>query len=59
MTFEVGDLKFPMPLDPTEGRIYVEPTRGGFSPKEIDNLYNVTTEKEDYVNPTIDGALSW
>jgi hypothetical protein len=28
MIFEVEDSKVTMPLDPTEGRRYVEPTRG-------------------------------
>jgi hypothetical protein len=43
------------PLDPSEGQRYIEPTRGN----DIDNLYNMTAWMEDYVNPTIDGALSW
>jgi hypothetical protein len=38
MIFEVGDLKVTMPLDPTEGKRYIEPTKGN----EIDNLYNMT-----------------
>jgi hypothetical protein len=54
MIFEGGGLKVTTPLDPTEARRYVEPTR-----KEIDNLYNMTTCMDDYVNPTADGALSW
>jgi hypothetical protein len=53
--FEVGDLKVTMPLDPTEGRRYIEPTKGD----EIDNMYNMTVRMDDYVNPTIDDALSW
>jgi hypothetical protein len=55
MIFEVGDLKVTAPLDPSEGKRYTEPTRGN----DIDNLYNLTTRMEDYVNPTMDGALSW
>jgi hypothetical protein len=38
MIFEVEDLKVTAPLDPTEGRRYVEPVKG----KELDNLYNMT-----------------
>jgi hypothetical protein len=48
MIFEVGDLKVIVPLDPTEARRYVEPSR-----KEIDNLYNMTAHMDDYVNPTV------
>jgi hypothetical protein len=55
MIFEVGELKVIAPLDPKEGRRYIEPTKGD----EIDNLYNMTVRMDDYVNPTIDGALSW
>jgi hypothetical protein len=38
MIFEVVDLKFTTPLNPREGKRYIEPTRGN----EIDNLYNMT-----------------
>jgi hypothetical protein len=55
MVFGVGDLKVTMPLDPTEGRRYVEPTKW----KELDNLYNMAANMDDYVNTTTDGALSW
>jgi hypothetical protein len=48
MIFEVEYLRFTAPLDPTEGRQYVEPKRG----KELKNLYNVTMGMDDYINPT-------
>jgi hypothetical protein len=54
MIFEGGVLKVTTPLDPIEERRYVEPTR-----KEIDKLYNMTSHIDDYINPTVDGALSW
>jgi hypothetical protein len=38
MIFEFGDLKVTAPLDPSEGKIYIEPSRGN----DIDNLYNMT-----------------
>jgi hypothetical protein len=52
---EVGALKVTGPLDPTKGKRYIEPARGN----EICNLYNMTTLIDDYVNPTVNGALSW
>jgi hypothetical protein len=55
MTFEVADLKVTTPLDPTEGKRYIE-TAGG---NNIDNLYKMIAWMDDYVNPTADGALSW
>jgi hypothetical protein len=41
-------------LDPMEERRYVELVR-----REIDNLYNMTTCMDDYVDTIADGALSW
>ena len=55
MIFKVAYLKVTAPLDPTEGRIYVELVKG----KELDNLYNMTVQMDVYVNHTIDGELSW
>jgi hypothetical protein len=37
MIFKVGDLKVTTPLDPKEGRRYLESARG----EDIDNLYNM------------------
>jgi len=55
MIFEVGDLKVTAPLDPSKGKIYIEPARGN----NIEKLYNMTMQMEDYVNPTADDSLSW
>jgi len=55
MIFEVGGLKFTAPLDPKEGRRYIEPTQGD----EIYHLYNMTTRMDDYVNSNVDDKLSW
>jgi hypothetical protein len=33
----------------------VEPKRG----KELDNLYNVIAYMDDYINPIVEGVLSW
>jgi hypothetical protein len=32
----------------------VEPAR-----EEFDNLYNMKSQMDEYINPIIDGALSW
>jgi len=57
MAFKGGDLHVIKPLDPTEGRTYVELDKEDY--KELENIYQMTTIKEDYINPTIDGTLSW
>jgi hypothetical protein len=36
--FEVGYLRVIAPLEPSEGKIYIDPTRGN----NIDNLYIIT-----------------
>jgi hypothetical protein len=54
MIFEVGELKVTAPLEPSEGKRYIDPPKGN----DIDNLYNMTAWMDDYVNPTIDGELS-
>jgi hypothetical protein len=55
MIFEVQGLKVMTPLDTSEGKRYIEPTRGN----DTDNLYNMTAWMEDYVNSTVDGAMTW
>jgi hypothetical protein len=55
MIFEVGNLKVTAPLDPTEGKRYMELVREN----NIDNLHKMIKRMDDYVNPTVDGVLSW
>jgi len=55
MIFEVEYLKVTAPLDPSEGKRYIEPTRRN----DIDNLYNMMTRMDDYVKTTAYGVLSW
>jgi len=55
MIFEVEYLKVIAPLDPIEGKRYIERIRGN----DIDNFYNMTAQMDDYVNSIADGALSW
>jgi hypothetical protein len=55
MIFKVGYLKITAPLDHSKGKRYTESERRN----DIDKLYNMTTQMEDYANPTKDGALSW
>jgi hypothetical protein len=46
-----------VPLDPLEGQRFVEPTF--LDLEEINQLYRTTVREEDYVNPTVDGVLTW
>ena len=54
-----ADLRVITPLDPKEGRIYVEKVREGMIVEGLDRIYKVIAQTEDYINPTDDGNLSW
>jgi hypothetical protein len=47
-------LKVTAPLDPIEGKRYIEPARGN----NIDSLYNIIAWMDDYVNHIAYGTLS-
>ena len=57
--FEYDEMRVVAPLDPLEGKRYVEPVFNEGQGYHLDNFYNVTALKEDYINPTADGNLSW
>jgi hypothetical protein len=57
MAFESVEYKFIVPLDPSEGERFVEPT--WLDLEEINQLYRTTTRDEDYVNPIGNGILRW
>jgi hypothetical protein len=59
MIFEYGEYRFIAPLDPSEGGGYVEPTTYNILTEDVNQLYKTTACKEDYINPTVDGMLSW
>jgi hypothetical protein len=57
MTFDSGEYKVIASLDPSKGERFVEPTC--LDLEEINQLYKTTMREEDYVNPTLDGVLTW
>jgi hypothetical protein len=60
MTFEADGIKVVQPLDPYVGPRYTEPTDNNMEGEDLDQLYTVTTgTREDYINPTVDGSVSW
>ena len=58
MIFEGNDLRFIVPLDPSQGERYKELVREEYH-DAIDNIYNITATEEDYINPTANGVLDW
>ena len=59
MTFEGHNIIIIAPLDPSMGHRYIEPIHAEEEMKEVDDLYKMTTVQDDYINPTVDGTLSW
>jgi hypothetical protein len=59
MSFEIDTLRVITPLDPNEGDIYNEPMNEDAQSSIIENIYKIMGHREDYINPTMDGELSW
>lgn len=55
ISFEDGTHRVTAPIDPLEGRRYVEPVKYEV---DLDNIYNLTSNKEDYVDLKSDGKIS-
>ena len=47
------------PIDPLEGHRYVELVYNEGHREYLNHFYNVAAMQEDYINPTVDGNLSW
>lgn len=59
MTFEGHNIRLVAPLDPSSGPRYVEPIHAEDETREVDDFYKMTAMQDDYINPTVDGMLSW
>ena len=55
MTFEKQDVRVISPMDPQEGRWYIEPIRDEAG-RSWDHAYIIS---EDYIHLTVDGELGW
>lgn len=59
MSFETDTLHAVTPLNPYEGDQYNELVEEDAQSSIIENIYNITRHREDCINPTTDGRLSW
>lgn len=60
MKFEKKSLKVVVPLNPIEGACYTKPIRNYVeSDDDLDQIYKITTQEKDWINPTTDGKISW
>ena len=55
MTFENQDVRVISPMDPQEGRRYIEPVKDEVR-RSWDHAYNIS---KDYIHPTLDGEIGW
>lgn len=59
MIFKGNNMRVIVPLDLSEGARYIEPVREQYCTTDIDNIYQLTTKEQDFVNPTAKGKLTW
>ena len=55
MIFEKKSLHIVVPLDPAEGACYTEPLRKDDNDDDLDCIYQITMQDQDWVNSTEDG----
>jgi hypothetical protein len=58
-SFEMDTLCMITPLDPNEGDMYSDLVDEDAQNSIIESIYKIIGQKEDYINPIIDGELSW
>ena len=58
LSFEYDKMRVVAPLDPLEGQIYIELVFNEGQADHLDNIYNVTALKEEYINLNAYGNLS-
>ena len=59
MTFKGNGLWFIIPLNPSQGERYTKPLRDEGEQDTLDQIYNITAQEADYVEPAADGVLDW
>ena len=55
MMYEIQDIRVIAPMDPSEGRRYIEPMKDEVV-RGWDHAYNIS---KDYIHPTADGEIGW
>jgi len=59
MIFEKKSLRVVVALDPAEGSCYTKPVRDDESDDDLDCIYKITSQDQDWVNPTTYSRISW
>ena len=53
LTFEYSELRVVTPIDPLEGKRCIEQVNIKGHGDYLDHIYNITSTRDDYVNPTV------
>jgi len=59
MIFKKKSLRVVIPLDPAEGSRYIDPVHDYESDDDLNCIYKITPREQVWVNPTMDGWISW
>lgn len=59
MIFEKKSLRVVVPLDLVEGLRYTEPVQDYESDDNMDHIYKITAQYQDWVNLVADGCITW
>jgi hypothetical protein len=59
MYFETNTLHVIVPIDLNEYNKYNDPVNEDEKRYIIENIYQIIQRREDYINPTVDGDLTW
>ena len=59
LSFKDSKIRVVVPIDLLEGKRDVEHVHSEGKYNCVDQLYNIMSSKEDYINSTTDGKLSW
>lgn len=59
MIFEKTSMRIVVTLDLAEGLHYTEPVHDNESDDDLDCIYKITVWEQEWVNPTMDGQISW
>ena len=59
LSFEDSKIRLVMPIDPLEGKRYVELVNSEGQGNYLDHVYNIMSRSYYYINPIADGKLSW
>ena len=59
MIFEKKSLRVVVSLDPAEGACYIEPIHDDEIDEDLDHIYKIIAQDQDWVNLTTEGRISW